>query len=170
MFVTVLPLRAVLFQGVFLLIAIAIESFILHKQLGLSRRTSLEYAASLNLFSTVIGWLFFFLIQPNLPAELQRQLLQYIFFNRFAPGSNFPLLLLYTEAALIILLIFLSTLIAELAAVQILYTLLKQENHNSTEIDRFLAAEGSLKFNVLFTANIASYSFVLIIILLHFFF
>lgn len=52
--IAVLPLRAVMFQILFLLVAIAVESFIFKKKLHLSGRTSIEYATSINLFSTII--------------------------------------------------------------------------------------------------------------------
>lgn len=81
MFVTVLPLRGMMFQALFLLIAIALESFILHKNLNLSPRTSIECSASLNLFSTIVGWLVIFSVDPLLPEFLKRPLFNFILFG-----------------------------------------------------------------------------------------
>ncbi len=83
----ILPLRAILFQVLFLMIAIAAESAVLHWRLGLQRRVSVKYAASLNLFSTLVGWLIFFGIAGILPnlfsGVLEQQLISYILFNQF---------------------------------------------------------------------------------------
>lgn len=88
---TVFPLQAILFQFLFLLVAIAIESFILYRQLKFSRKKSIDYATSINLFSLVLGWLAFFYIQGLLPPNLKGELISFIFFDRFiAPqASNF---------------------------------------------------------------------------------
>ena len=56
MFETVYPLRAVAFQLLFFLIAIAIESLILRRRRNIDRQTSLEYAAFMNLLTIVLGW------------------------------------------------------------------------------------------------------------------
>lgn len=83
MFSEVLPLRAILFQVLFLLIAIAIEAFVFHRRLNPDYKTSMQYAASINLFSTFVGWLIFFNSQPFLPPEWRIQLISFIFFERF---------------------------------------------------------------------------------------
>ncbi|MBM0740514.1 hypothetical protein JOY44_02590 [Phormidium sp. CLA17] len=79
----VLPLRAIAFQGLFLLIAIALEAIVYFRQLGFDYKTSVRYAASINLFSTVVGWLICFNLQALLPQALKDQLLSYFFFERF---------------------------------------------------------------------------------------
>ncbi len=90
----ILPLRAVLFQLFFLWVAIAIESFTLHKQLGLSKRISLEYAAILNLSTAVVGWLIFFYVESVLPAQSQEVLINFILFNRLSNATYFWLTLI----------------------------------------------------------------------------
>lgn len=119
-----LPLRTYLFQLLFLLIAIATESFVLQRGLGLTRRVSLEYAISLNLFSTVIGWLVFYEFQALLPGDLRGQIISYILADRFLtstwePGTN-------TFLILAGLLTFLGTFIIESRALSLL-ELLRQE-------------------------------------------
>lgn len=79
----ILPLRAILFQFLLLLVSIAVEAVVLHRKLRLSHRTSIEYAASINLWSSVLGWLFFFIVQANLSKAARLQLISYIFFNNF---------------------------------------------------------------------------------------
>lgn len=88
----VLPLRAILFQVLFLLIAVAIEAMILHWRLKMGRKKSVGYAASLNLLSTVVGWLLFFFTAPRLSPGLKAQLISYILFNKFfsPPTSSSP--------------------------------------------------------------------------------
>lgn len=84
----VLPLRAVAFQSLFLLVAIAIEAYVFRhlltskdKPFGL--KTSIQYAITLNLLAAVIGWVAFFLAQPFLPPVLRIQLISFIFFDQF---------------------------------------------------------------------------------------
>lgn len=85
----VLPLRAVMFQSLLLLISIAIESVVLQRLLNISRKTATEYSAILNLLSTFVGWLCFFIIQSIPLFFLQRQLIRYIFFDRFVAPNTF---------------------------------------------------------------------------------
>lgn len=103
----VLPLRAILFQILFLTIAIAIESFVLHKELYLSQRTSIEYALSLNLFSTIFGWATFFLTNPLLPIGVQQQIINFILFGKFAPHLEFSLVRISFDLGFFILFTFL---------------------------------------------------------------
>ncbi|TVQ18682.1 MAG: hypothetical protein EA367_13990 [Leptolyngbya sp. DLM2.Bin15] len=80
--VWVLPLRAVVLQSLLLFVAIATEAAILHWELKLSYKRSIEYATSLNLLSVVIGWLVFFLVLPILDDGLQQALVSYVLFDR----------------------------------------------------------------------------------------
>lgn len=77
----VLPIPTILFHTVFLLVTIAIEGSVFHRKFKLTRKTSIEYAISLNLYITVIGWLSFFYMQRVIPQPLKLQLLSYIFFD-----------------------------------------------------------------------------------------
>lgn len=89
MFLPVLPLRAIVFQILFLLIAIAIEALVLHRRLLIARRKSVEYAAFMNLLSAILGWIVFFFITARLPRELKAQLLNYIFYDNFLTLSRY---------------------------------------------------------------------------------
>ena len=59
----VLPLRAIVFQCLLLLVAIALEAKVLRRQLQLGYQPSIRYAASLNLLTVVLGWMAFFSVE-----------------------------------------------------------------------------------------------------------
>jgi len=83
----VFPLQTILFQSVFLLVAIALEARIFHRRLRITRKTSVEYATSINLLCAIIGWLTFFAVQNLLPQPLRAQIISYIFFDRFVSSQ-----------------------------------------------------------------------------------
>jgi hypothetical protein len=88
----VLPLQTILFQVLFLFVAIALEARVFHRRLRLTRKHSVQYATSINLLTAVIGWVVFFIVQDVLPPDLKSQLIGYIFFDRLftprPPGLN----------------------------------------------------------------------------------
>lgn len=84
----VLPLQLILFQILFLFVAIALEASVFHRRLQLTRKTSVQYATSLNLWSVVIGWLAFYSLENILPQFLQIQIISFIFFDH-PLGSSF---------------------------------------------------------------------------------
>lgn len=86
----VLPLRAIIYQLLFIVLAIAVEAFVLQRYLGIGKKASVQYAATANLLSTVVGWFVFFVVEPWLPAAWQQQLINYIFFDL---TSNPPILI-----------------------------------------------------------------------------
>jgi hypothetical protein len=77
----VLPLRAIAFQMLFLLVAIAIEGLILQSRLQLRRKESMEYAVVVNLLTTILGWMVFFMAEPWFPDYLRHALIEYVFFG-----------------------------------------------------------------------------------------
>jgi hypothetical protein len=80
-FTGVMPLRAVAFQILFLLLAIAIEGVILQAQLRIPRKLSMQYAATTNLLVTAVGWMVFFITEPLLTPEWRKELIGYVFFG-----------------------------------------------------------------------------------------
>ncbi|PMB18522.1 filament integrity protein FraC, partial [Fischerella thermalis] len=78
----VLPLGAILFSFLFLLISIPLEAYILNSILKFDKKTSSFYAICMNLFSNVIGWAIFFLIEPLLSIRLKSGLINLMFFNQ----------------------------------------------------------------------------------------
>ncbi len=125
MFSDVLPLRAVLFQFLFLMIAIAIDSVVLYRNVvELEYKPSVQYAATANLFSTLLGWLVFFGIQPLLPLGLREQLISFIFFGTFFLNdwSNWiPQILLGLTAV-----VFVGTIVAKLFGLNVLERILEK--------------------------------------------
>jgi hypothetical protein len=79
----ILPIGAILFETLFLLIAIPLEGYILNRSLKFDKKTSIFYAIAMNVFSSVIGWNVFFLIEPILSVPIKSELISYVFFNTF---------------------------------------------------------------------------------------
>jgi hypothetical protein len=132
MFSIVLPLQAILFQSLFLAIAIAIEAYIFQRQWKLGRRKSVEYSLALNLFSTVVGWVIFFAAQPLLSPALKKQIITYIFFNNLASTASSGSFL-YGEIALLVFLSFVFILISELIFLEVLRSLTREESPVQSE-------------------------------------
>lgn len=84
---SIVPLRAIVLQIVFLLVAIAIEAAVFRRLLNLEPRKSVEYAASINLFCTILGWLALFILFASTSGSLRGadiNLLNFIFFDRWS--------------------------------------------------------------------------------------
>ncbi len=79
----VLPLRAIVFQCLLLLVAIALEASVLRMRLRLGYQPSIRYAASLNLLTVVLGWMAFLVLDPALPSAVQTQVISYVLFGNF---------------------------------------------------------------------------------------
>lgn len=98
----VLPLRAIAFQSLLLLVAIVLEALILRQRLRLGYRPSMQYAATLNLLATSLGWLTFLGFEPLLPEPLRTQIMSYVLFNRFYTNEwveNLPIVLVFAGIA-----------------------------------------------------------------------
>ncbi|MEW5856297.1 MAG: filament integrity protein FraC [Cyanobacteriota bacterium] len=171
MLANVFPLQAILFQFLFLLVAIAIESFILYRQLNLSRKRSIDYAISINLFSTVLGWIVFFYVHPWLPRSLKSQLISYIFFDRFFPFDQSPNIV--TELILSGFVVFFANFVVKLKGLELLQILLelppygerqKQDNFNLRDFRLLAFNSDPLLTNTIFQAN--AYSFGVILLML----
>lgn len=108
MFPNILPLRAIAFQSLFLMMAIAIEATVLFRQLNpaaernnsalmrLSPKQSIQYAATANLLSVVVGWSVFFLffgVTKALPPDVKISLMNFIFFDQWS-GETATLLIM----------------------------------------------------------------------------
>lgn len=103
----VLPLRAIILQCLLLMVAVAIEAIVLFKVLRtpdnkpISPKQSVQYATSINLISTVLGWFTiftFFSVETVLPTgwtqQVETALLNFIFFNQYTSQSLSILILL----------------------------------------------------------------------------
>ncbi len=112
MIATIFPFLTVLVQILIMFLAIAIESWFLQKLLQLSPKTSVEYAAILNLSCTCIGWLVFFGIESVLSKDLRERLIDYILL-----GGQRDIYAVLTLLATCILVV---TFIAKLPALELL--------------------------------------------------
>lgn len=83
----ILPVGAIFFEILFLLIAIPLEAYILNRWLKFDKRTSIFYAIALNVFSSVIGWIVFFTVEPILSIAIKKELINYVFFNKLQDPS-----------------------------------------------------------------------------------
>ncbi|MEO0534915.1 MAG: filament integrity protein FraC [Cyanobacteria bacterium P01_A01_bin.123] len=79
----ILPLRAIAFQCLFLLVAIALEAAVLRQWLRQPFKTSIEYAATVNLFTASLGWFAVLGIEPLLSDAFKQQVISYVLFDRF---------------------------------------------------------------------------------------
>ncbi|MBW4431821.1 MAG: filament integrity protein fraC [Pelatocladus maniniholoensis HA4357-MV3] len=82
----VVPIGAILFSFLFLLVSIPLEAYILNSVLKFDKRTSSFYAICMNLFSNVVGWIIFFWIEPFLSIRLRTSLMNLIFFDQILPS------------------------------------------------------------------------------------
>ncbi|MGB3312665.1 MAG: filament integrity protein FraC [Nodosilinea sp.] len=83
----IMPLRAIALQSLLLMVAIVLEAMVLRKQLCLGYRTSMQYAATINLLATSLGWVAFLALEAVLPLALRSQIISYVLFNRFYSNS-----------------------------------------------------------------------------------
>lgn len=93
-FPRVLPVGAILFDLLFILMAISIEAYCFNTRLNFDKKTSIFYAISINLFSSVIGWVVFFTLQPILPLQLKSELINFVFFNSLKSSNTQSLVIL----------------------------------------------------------------------------
>jgi hypothetical protein len=174
---TVAPLRAILFQLLFLAIAIAIEAFVLQKKLKVSRKTSVQYATSMNLLSTIVGWLLFFNLEPLLPSPYKAQLISYMLFNQFFVANTAQTM--STFLTLGMMLAFVGTFVMERKGLDLLEFLLeinptkekdyqkiyqyrdRQQRQEATLVDRNRAI-------TILIANTCSYAVILVIFFSHY--
>lgn len=78
----ILPLRAIAFQVMFLMVAVSIEAGILRQRLRLGFKTSVQLLTVVNLAAVVAGWLVFLVIEPLTPPQIKAQIISYVLFDR----------------------------------------------------------------------------------------
>ncbi len=118
---SIVPIGAVLFDFLFVLIAIPIEAYVLNTRLLFDKKTSIFYAISINLFSSVIGWIVFFMVEPILPVPIKSELINYVFFNNLKSSSS-------TQAVIIVtaFIIFFATFLAKFFILRLLLFVLDE--------------------------------------------
>jgi hypothetical protein len=167
---SVYPLGVILFDFLFLLVAIPIEAYILNTRLRFDKKTSIFYAISINLISSVVGWVAFFIAEPLLPKDLRTELISYAFFNKFQ-SNTVPPLLIFTA-----LIIFFGTFILKFFILKGLLVLLSEpekapkDPENFKQRNTIRASRAKLQNTSVVTttliANSLSYSAIAIILLL----
>jgi hypothetical protein len=83
----VLPIGTILFELLFLLVAIPIEAYVFHSSFKFDKKSSMFYAIVINVLSSVAGWIMFFLLEPILPLEIKSEIINYVLFNTFKSSS-----------------------------------------------------------------------------------
>ncbi|MEH2163332.1 MAG: filament integrity protein FraC [Nostoc sp.] len=166
----IFPFGGILFDFLFVLIAIPIEAYILNNRLKFDKKTSIFYAISINLFSSVIGWFIFFVAEPMLPIQVRAELINYMFFHNFKSPNTQGLLILTA------FIIFFATFLMKFFILRILLfslneTFLKKEEELPTSKRRRWKSFSNLKLqsnNLIITilmANSLSYTAITIILL-----
>ena len=92
----IFPLGVILLDFLFLTVAIPIEAYILHNRLKFDKKTSIFYSICMNLFSSVIGWIVFFVADSVLPVIYTSEFINYLFFNRLQYEYNIQTLIVLT--------------------------------------------------------------------------
>ncbi|MBW4645581.1 MAG: filament integrity protein fraC [Goleter apudmare HA4340-LM2] len=167
---SIFPVGAILFQFLFLLTAIPIEAYVFNNRLKFDKKTSTFYATSVNLFSSVIGWIIFFAIEPRLPIAVKSELINYVFFNSFRSPNTQTLIILTA------FIIFFATFLMKFLLLRVLLILLREKIFKPKETDAITPQRkwrniSKLKFqntNLVTTtliANSLSYSAITIILL-----
>jgi hypothetical protein len=165
----IFPIGTILFETLFLLLAITIESYVLNRRLKFDKKTSIFYAIAMNVFSAVLGWNIFFMLEPILPTQTKSELISYVLFNNFKNPStqNYVIFLCF--------IIFLATFLAKLILLKFLMVALdelvkKEEEILISQKERVVIYEKSkLRNTNLVTttliANSMSYTAVTLILL-----
>ncbi|QSJ16501.1 filament integrity protein fraC [Nostoc sp. UHCC 0702] len=117
----ILPLGAILFNFLFLLVAIPIEAYVFNRRLSFDKKTSIFYAISVNHFSSALGWTIFFLLEPVLPILWKSELINFVFYNNFKSPNTQSLLIVTT------VIIFFTTVIMKFFLLQVFVFFLKED-------------------------------------------
>ncbi|MDV3353889.1 hypothetical protein D0962_15475 [Leptolyngbyaceae cyanobacterium CCMR0082] len=174
----VFPLKAVMFQIVFLLVAIALEGMVLRQQLRLGYKQSIRYAAAVNLLAVVVGWLAFLAIEPLFEPRLQAQVISYVLFdnlinNTLKPQMGWIILVMGLVA-------FFMTLILKLKGLELMMraanewnlpskpkNLTRKERYSRSRTGTTLYKEAASQFAIaVLQANALSFSAILLLLIL----
>ena len=168
----ILPIGAIFFEILFLLAAIPIEASVLNKWLKFDKKTSIFYAITINVFSSVIGWIIFFMIEPILPTTIKSELINYVFFNKLKDTSISSLIVLLSFT------IFLATFIVKFLIMKMLIIVM-DEGGTKTETGIISSQQRAIYMNIAklqntnlvmatLIANSLSYTAITIILLIRY--
>ncbi|MEM6867355.1 MAG: filament integrity protein FraC [Cyanobacteria bacterium P01_C01_bin.121] len=178
----IVPLKMIVFQVLFLFVAIAIESGILRQRLRLGFQVSVKYATAVNLAAVVVGWIAFLVLEPLSPMEVKAQIMSYVLFNRLlANGWTTELGAILFAIALVS---FFGTYLIKAKGLEYFLridkswnNMKKQTPRQLTRDDRYAKARGggveTAQANgdfadAVIQANAASFSVILLLLLLRF--
>ncbi|QYX31844.1 filament integrity protein FraC [Sphaerospermopsis torques-reginae] len=166
----ILPLGAILFETLFLLIAIPLEGYILNRSLKFDKKTSIFYAIAMNVFSSVIGWNVFFMVEPILAVGIKSELISYIFFNTFKSAS------IQNSLILMGFLVFFGTFLVKFALLKLLIITLyeggkKQESTDTNQRQKIfnnekLKLQNTSLITTTLIANSLSYTAISLILVI----
>ncbi|AFY33823.1 filament integrity protein FraC [Calothrix sp. PCC 7507] len=168
---SIFPIGAILFHFLFLLIAVPIEAYVFNTRLKFDKKSSTFYALSVNLFSSVIGWIGFFILEPMLPIPLKSELINYVFFNNFKSPTTQTLIIL-TAFIIFFATFIMKFLLLRISLLSLSDKIVTKEEPESFSVQRKSRRLGKLKFqntNLVTTtliANSLSYSAITIILLI----
>lgn len=171
----VFPLGIILFDLLFLLVAIPIEAYILNIRLNFDKKSSTFYAICVNFFSSAIGWFVCFQLEPYLPERWRLELINFVFFNRLSfPGEVYGSIIIFASTAFFI------TFLMKLILLKFLIFSLREEISFSLKTQPPLMRRSSsrrnskskiLNTNLVLTvliANALSYSAILVLLFIIF--
>lgn len=176
---SVLPIPTILFQALFLLVAIALEATVFHKRLNLTRKISIDYAISINLLCVIMGWLAFFLLLRFVPQPLKTQIISFVFFDHLLTPQPSNLNLIIVSTGIVI---FFCAFLIKLKGLEVLEALLNrspgQSSSESPDEGRSLSLSARLnraiahtdvnEATVVLLANALSHSAILLLLFFRF--
>lgn len=167
----ILPLGAVMFEFLFLLTAIPIEAYVLNQRLKFDKKTSTFYAISINVFSSTIGWIIFFFMEPILPINLKSELISYIFFNNLRSEAT-QSLIIFTAFAIFFITFFMKFFLLRVFVLSLkedfinLYSDTPDNSRLKWRVTSIARLQNTNLVTTLLIANSLSYSAITIIIFL----
>ncbi|NEQ53221.1 MAG: hypothetical protein F6K11_24310 [Leptolyngbya sp. SIO3F4] len=174
----IFPFKAIVFQVLFLLVAIALEAMVLRQRLRFGFKQSIRYAAAINLLTTVLGWFAFLSIEPLVEPRLQAQVISYVLFDNLINNTLKP------QMGWIILLVglgaFFLTLILKLKGLELIMRIMevwkmpskpkdlsRQERYNRSRTGTTQYQEAASQFAIaVLQANALSFSAILLLLVM----
>ena len=167
------PFGVILYDFLFLLVAIPIEAYIFNRRLKFDKRTSAFYAISINIFSNALGWIVFFLIEPT-PVfnSYKLQVINYLLYNRLSDD-------VYSSVILVSFVTFFATLMVKFALLKILILSLTEPGDKKSETNSEIGSglqrktrrgsrfswQSTSIFTTTLIANSLSYSAITLVVL-----
>ncbi len=149
-------LPAIFWQSLFLLISTAWDTFLFYRQLRVSRKIAIEYARTLNLFTLVLSWIFFFLVSPFLSQATELKMISFLFFSRPFNMQAGELQVTFLWYFLIIVVV---TTVIKFAGMRILQSMLQNfspagQNIIHNKLDRKPLFTFTSELSIIFLSNI----------------